>query len=129
MAQTTNYNLNKPGNDNTILQMVTQYNGNMDTIDSLIKTISDKWTVSAGSADLDTLVNTGFYTYTSSNPNIPTATGGTLLVIRTSSTYIYQVAFCNSSGTDVNRVPSIRVRFKNATNWSTWRAPAWADLT
>ena len=68
---------------------------------------------------MNDLINTGIYYYTSSTTNHPGSTNGTVIVFRTSSNYIYQMAFSNNSSGN----PTIYVRMKySSSNWSSWKS-------
>lgn len=71
---------------------------------------------------LDDVLTTGIYRYTSSASNVPTNAGGTLLVTRYSSNYIYQMAFCNNSS---NTNPAVYIRMKNGNGWGSWNKVAY----
>lgn len=103
-----------PANDNAVEVAGSIYEGGT--------ALSDKYILIRNSTvtDLDDAQTTGFYYYTSSASNVPTSAGGTLMVVRTSETYIHQVAFCNSAATSSTRKSVIYARFLNSTGWSNW---------
>lgn len=68
--------------------------------------------------NLDNATQTGFYSYSSSATNAPVSANGTLLVVRTSSTYQYQVAFSNNSAGN----PAIYTRIHRSEGWGAWKS-------
>lgn len=87
---------------------------------SLASKYAQKFGSDAEYTSLDDMTITGFYYFTSSYTSVPVSAGGTVLVIRTSATYIHQLAFMNSSSTSSTRKPVIYARYLNATGWSNW---------
>lgn len=75
-----------------------------------------KWrqTITQLNADL----NTGFYTYAGGATGAPSSAGGSLLNIRYSSTYEYQLAFPNSS----QGIIKIYVRMAHGNTFTAWTA-------
>lgn len=68
--------------------------------------------------NLDTATDNGFYKYAGTATSAPTKTNGSLLVLRTSAAYQYQLAFPNN----INGIPMIYIRiYYNSTAWSAWK--------
>ena len=89
--------------------------------------IGDKLNKTNGeeTSDLNNCKTAGFYTFTKDASNIPFTSGGgvggSLLVMRFSSTYIYQVAFANNNST-TSTAAQLRIyarRYYNGT-WYAW---------
>ena len=69
-------------------------------------------------SNLNNCTDRGFYTYNSGASNTPTASSGSLLVLRTSDTYQYQLAFPNVSGS--SPAWHIYARLHNDSGWTSW---------
>ena len=70
-------------------------------------------------SNLNNCTDRGFYTYNSGASNTPTNSSGSLLVLQTSSTYIYQLAFPNVSGSGASG--AIWARLHNDAGWMAWQ--------
>ena len=66
--------------------------------------------------DLNQDLGQGFYYYSSDATGVPTAAGGTLMVLRTSGTYWYQLAFTNAS----NGEPHMFFRMHTSSGFADW---------
>ena len=67
--------------------------------------------------DLNNCTETGIYIYTSAASHTPNAAGGSLLVMKTSSSYIKQIAMPNNSG----GTASVYARIHYASGWGSWK--------
>ena len=67
--------------------------------------------------DLNNCTETGIYIYTSAASHTPNAAGGSLFVMKTSSTYIKQIAMPNNSG----GTASVYARIHYSSGWGSWK--------
>lgn len=73
-------------------------------------------TTNGAVTDLNDATDNGFYTYANSASNIPTSTGGCLLVMVHSANYIHQMALPNNA----NGTSRLYTRMKTASGWGAW---------
>lgn len=66
--------------------------------------------------DLNDATETGMYVYNNASANIPTSTGGCVLVLKYSSNYSHQLAVPNHASGQSN----LYKRMKTANGWSSW---------
>ena len=118
--------------DSTNAKITETINGNTSDVVtvatlSVALGIGDKLNKTNGeeTSDLNNCKTAGFYTFTKDASNIPFTSGGgvggSLLVMRFSSTYIYQVAFANNNST-TSTAAQLRIyarRYYNGT-WYEW---------
>lgn len=67
--------------------------------------------------DLNDATETGVYRYGNRASNIPVTAGGSMLVMRTSGTYQYQLAFPNNN----DGLPIFYTRIHYSGGWSEWK--------
>lgn len=67
--------------------------------------------------DLNDATETGVYRYSNGASNIPVTAGGSMLVMRTSGTYQYQLAFPNNQ----DGLPIFYTRIHYSGGWSEWK--------
>lgn len=67
--------------------------------------------------DLNNATKTGVYIYSNGASNKPVTSGGSMLVMRTSGTYQYQLAFPNNK----DGLPIFYTRIHYSGGWSAWK--------
>lgn len=89
---------------------------------NLLSAALDDFAHGSEPSNLNNITETGFYSYSSSASNVPSAAGGTLLHIKTSGTYSYQLAFQNQS--TAGSTGAVYYRLKNSFGWHAWQKVA-----